>query len=160
MEQVRERILKAQPDRSNPLASPAANGTLERRLAILKDCSSGSLSEIVWQLGAPPAEKTSVETADGIEARKQFGSQARILSPTAPGVGKERKSYFASLPDQLQTVLRAQLRQSGDVSAVIETPSGFLLYVAKQKTDDVLSVAEWSLPKRGYDLWLQLNGKN
>lgn len=47
--------------------------------------------------------------------------------------GKETKFYFADLPGELQKVLRVQLRQPGDVSAVIETPGGFLLYVAKEK---------------------------
>ncbi len=51
-------------------------------------------------------------------------------------------------------MLRVQLRQPGDVSAVIETPGGFLLYVAMAKTDTALSVACLSVPKRGYEQWL------
>ena len=47
-----------------------------------------------------------------------------------------------------------QLRQAGDVSAVIETPSGFLLYVCKERTAENLAVATLSLPKRGYEEWL------
>jgi hypothetical protein len=47
-----------------------------------------------------------------------------------------------------------QLRQPGDVSAVIETPAGFLLYVCKDKTPDTLRVATLSLPKRSYEEWL------
>jgi len=58
------------------------------------------------------------------------------------------------LPDELQRVLRVQLRRPGDVSAVIETPGGFLLYVAKEETDTALSVACLSLPKRSYEQWL------
>ena len=61
---------------------------------------------------------------------------------------------FADLPGELQNVLRAQLRQAGDVSAVIETPGGFLLCVAKEKTAAALSVAMLSLPKRSYEAWL------
>jgi hypothetical protein len=37
---------------------------------------------------------------------------------------------------------------------VVETPGGFLLYVAKEKSDAVLSVAGLSLPKRSYEQWL------
>jgi hypothetical protein len=55
----------------------------------------------------------------------------------------------------LQNVLRVQLRQPGDVSAVIETPSGFLLYVAQAKTEAVLVTAGLSLPKRSYEQWLE-----
>lgn len=51
-------------------------------------------------------------------------------------------------------MLRVQLRQVGDVSAVIETPSSFLLYVAKEKTATALTVACLSLPKRSYEQWL------
>ena len=54
----------------------------------------------------------------------------------------------------MQNVLRVQLRRRGDVSAVIEMPGGFLLCVAKQKTDTVLSAAVLSLPKRSYEEWL------
>ena len=59
------------------------------------------------------------------------------------------------MPPELQRVLRVQLRQPGDVSAVIETPGGFLLYLAMEKTDAVLSVAALSLPKRSYEQWLE-----
>jgi hypothetical protein len=46
------------------------------------------------------------------------------------------------------------LRHAGDVSAIIEMPGGFLLCVAKEKTDAVLSAAVLSLPKRSYEEWL------
>jgi len=62
---------------------------------------------------------------------------------------------FEDLPDGLRHVLDAQLRRSGDVSAVIETPGGFLLYVAMERTDAVLSVAWRSSPKRSYEQWLE-----
>ena len=54
----------------------------------------------------------------------------------------------------LQQVLRAQLRRAGDVSALIETPGGFLLYVARAKTSETLSVTAFALPKRSYEAWL------
>ena len=37
---------------------------------------------------------------------------------------------------------------------MIEAPGGFLLYVAKEKTDTALTVACLSLPKRSYEQWL------
>jgi len=51
-------------------------------------------------------------------------------------------------------VLRAQLRQAGDVSAVIAMPTGFLLYLAMSRTEKALTVASLSLPKRCYEEWL------
>jgi hypothetical protein len=76
-----------------------------------------------------------------------------LSSPHADGKGA--KSYFEDLPGELQNVLRVQLRQPGDVSAAIEMPGAFLLYVAKEKTDAVLSAATLSLPKRSYEQWLE-----
>ena len=57
--------------------------------------------------------------------------------------------------DELEHVLRVQLRQAGDVSAVIETPGGFLLYLAKEKAFETLSVVSLSVPKRNYEQWLE-----
>ena len=91
---------------------------------------------------------------DEIEVQKRFGPDARVLSPPHD-FEKERTFYFEDLPRELQNVLRVQLRQPGDVSAVIETPGGFLLYVARDCTDAVLSVAGLSLPKRCYEQWLE-----
>ena len=84
-----------------------------------------------------------------LKLRQRFGPAAQILSP--PRGDRERRNYFADLPVDLQNVLRAQLRQPGDVSAVIETPGGFLLYLAREKTTEVLIAAGLSVPKRGYE---------
>jgi len=138
----------------NELLAAKTNGAdCEKLLALLKRSHSNAVTETTWQLGARPAE-TNAPTADEIEIKQRFGPNAQILSsPEAVG-NKVAKFYFEDLPGELQNVLRAQLRQPGDVSAVIETPGGFLLYVAKEKTDAVLSVAGLALPKRSYDQWL------
>ena len=140
-----------------PLAqySRATNGLVEELTAFLKSSPFGSFSEAAWQLGARPEEKPATPTADEIEIKKRFGANAQIISSPNAGLGKEQKFYFEDLPGELQKVLRAQLRQPGDVSAVIETPGGFLLYLAKEKTGAVLSVASLSIPKRSYEQWLE-----
>lgn len=125
----------------------------ERLLALLKSNHSNAVTETTWQLGARPAE-TNAPAADEIEIKKRFGPNAQLLSSPPAGNGKNQKFYFEDLAAELQNVLRVQLRQPGDVSAVIETPGGFLLYLAKEKTDAVLSVAGLSLPKRSYEQWL------
>jgi parvulin-like peptidyl-prolyl isomerase len=51
-------------------------------------------------------------------------------------------------------VIRSQLRQPGDVSAVIELDDGFALYVLEEKTAEALRVAALSVPKRNYQQWL------
>jgi hypothetical protein len=135
------------------LAAKQNGADFGKLLALLKRSHSNAVTEMTWQLGARPAE-TNAPAAEEIEIKKRFGPNAQILSSPDAG-GKEAKFYFDDLPGELQNVLRVQLRQAGDVSAVIETPGGFLLYVAKEKTDAVLSVAGLSLPKRSYEQWLE-----
>jgi hypothetical protein len=54
----------------------------------------------------------------------------------------------------LRQVLTVQLRNAGDVSAVIETPETFLLFVAVEKDAAQLSVAGLSIPKQDCDAWV------
>ncbi|MDB6108395.1 MAG: hypothetical protein JWR69_145 [Pedosphaera sp.] len=139
--------------RAQLLAARHNGAAVTNLIALLRQAHSNEVSETIWQLGARPAE-TNAPDADLLEAQKRFGPNAQILS--SPHLeGKDQKFYFADLPGELQNVLRVQLRQPGDVSAVIETPGGFLLYVAKEKTGTVLSVAGLSLPKRSYEEWLE-----
>jgi hypothetical protein len=124
-------------------------------LALLKQTGAGTVTETTWQLGARPEEKAATEAgADDAAIKQRFGSHAQLLSPPQPGADRDRTFYFADLPDELQNVLRAQLRQPGDVSAVIETPGGFLLFLAKEKTDTILSAASLSVAKRSYEEWM------
>lgn len=137
--------------RNELIAARKSGADYEKLLALLKRSHSNAVTEAAWQLAARPGE-TNVPDAD--EIKQHFGPNAQILSSPPPD-GKAAKIYFEDLPVELQTVLRVQLRQAGDVSAVIETPGGFLLYVAKEKTAASLSVAGLSLPKRSYEQWLE-----
>jgi hypothetical protein len=138
----------------NELLAAKTNGAdAEKLLALLKRSHSNAVAETTWQLAPRPTE-TNTPTADEIEIKKRFGPNAQIISPPQAGDPKQPKFYFEDLPGDLQNVLRVQLRRRGDVSAVIEMPGGFLLCVAKQKTDTVLSAAVLSLPKRSYEEWL------
>ena len=143
VEQVRAELLAAKKDGAD----------FEKLLKLLKQRHSNEVNQTTWQLAARPTAKegSSPELA---EIQKRFGPNAQLLS-SPQGGGAEQKFYFDDLPPELQNVLRAQLRQPGDVSAVIETPGGFLLYTAKDKTTETLSVAALSLPKRSYEQWLQ-----
>ena len=76
------------------------------------------------------------------------------LKDTATNVAKA----FADLPPQLHEVLAAQLRSPGDVSALIETPENFLLFVVQKKTEAALTAACLVLPKPNYDDWLLIHG--
>jgi len=144
--------LNAQPDQS--LLTSAATGELARDLVVLmKQRHSNEVTETTWQLDARPDGKRGAEHPGEREIRERFGPGAQILSAPQPRE-RDRQYYFEDLPGELQRVLRVQLRQPGDVSAVIETPGGFLLYVAKEKTDKALTTACLSIPKRSYEEWL------
>lgn len=130
------------------------NALTEKLVALLRQNHSNEVSEVTWQLGARPEEKPGAGTADEIELKKRFGANAQILSSPQAGNAKDQRVYFEDVSVELQKVLSVQLRKPGDVSAVIETPSGFLLYVAREKTSQTLAVTTLSLPKRSYEEWL------
>ena len=125
---------------------------MAKRVAILKASHSNAVTETSWQLGARGPD-TDAPAADEIEIKKRFGPDAQLLSGPRGGE-RDRQFHIEDLPGELQRVLRVQLRQPGDVSAVIETPGSFLLYVCKEKTARTLSVTMLSLPKRSYEEWL------
>ena len=138
--------------RTELLTAKTGGETTAQLLARLQHSHSKAVTDITWQLGPRPEEKPEVPAADELEIKKRFGPDATSLSPA--GADRDRKMYFDDLPAELQKVLHAQLRQAGDVSAVIETPAGFLLYLAKDKTAASLTVAALSLAKRSYEEWL------
>ena len=119
---------RSEQARNDLLSAKQSGAPYDKMLALLKRGYPGAVTETTWQFGAPPAETAG---------------------------GRDAKFYFADLPPELQDVLLAQLRAPGDVSSVIETPAAFLLYVARQRTDSVLSVASLSLRKRSYEQWLE-----
>jgi hypothetical protein len=142
----------AEQARQELLAARTNGADCEKLLALLRRSHSNTVTETTWQLGPRPAE-TNAPDPDLLAGLKRFGPNAQILStPRAPR--PDLKFYFEDLPGELQTVLRVQLRRPGDISAVIEMPGGFLLFVARERTDAALSVAGLSLPKRSYEQWL------
>jgi len=71
--------------------------------------------------------------ADAIEAKKAFGPDARVLSPSR-GAGKERKFYFAELPPRLQDILRAQLRHHPEQELQPDAANGAAKEPAEEAT--------------------------
>jgi hypothetical protein len=143
VEQVREELLAAKKN----------GAEVAKLLPLLKARHPNEVRETTGQLGARPEAKPGIPTSDETEIKKRFGPDAKLLSRPGDG-GREQTFYFDDLPAELQKVLRVQLRQPGDVSAVIETPGGFLLYLATEKAVEKLGVAILSIPKRSYEDWL------
>jgi hypothetical protein len=162
-ERVRNQLLEAagKSEGRNPKAegmpksevrSPESAVVTSNLLAVLKANPPSQITEITWQLGRRPAE-TNAPAPDEFEIKQRFGPNAQILSSPRGGE-KDRKFYFEDLPPAFQDILRVQLRQPDDVSAVIETPGGFLLYLCTARTSGTLTGAVFSLPKRSYEKWL------
>ena len=116
-------------------ARDGANG-VPRQVQSLRASHAGDFTETTWRLGQRPADASSTGQRDDTS-------------------GKLREHYFDELSRDLQNVLRAQLRAAGDVTAVIETPDGFLLFVAKEKSGAELAVASINIPKRDYEQWVE-----
>jgi len=140
------------------LTSVPTNSLVAILVTLLNAGHSNQVSETTWQLTARPAG-ADAPNPDEMEIKNRFGLDAQIISSPREAEA-DRKFYFEDMPPELQRVLRVQLRRRGDVSAVIETPGGFLLYVCKEKTGAQLSVACLSLPKRSYEQWLAEQNEN
>jgi hypothetical protein len=136
----------------NELLTAKKNGDGYAKLLALLRRGHAGVTETIWQLGAR-LPQTKAPDANVAEVQKRFGANAQILSSPS-GTEKELKFYFDELPADLQRVLQAQLRQAGDLSAVIETPNSFLLYLCKERRDESLATATLSIHKRSYEEWL------
>ena len=138
--------------RNHVLSAKASGAAPAQLVAQLQRLGSNRVMQATWRLTPRPAD--SHETpADPARIRAQSGPEASALSQPF-GADTDPQHYFDDLPEPLQEVLKAQLRQAGDISAVIETPASFLLYLAREKNDSVLIAACLALPKRGFDHWL------
>jgi len=132
-------------------------------LQTLKETKVGTVAEVTWRLGARPeatpapapvASPTPVTARSlkySLDATAQF---AQPLSPVEQPSEPPDKYYLEDLSPELRKVLRAQLQEPGDVSAVVETPNDFLLFVARDRTEKILSAAALSIPKRSFEQWL------
>ena len=179
---VVERLLRERFENDDALHAPqrrateAVRATLLAakgdRLAVMKDCKAGDVQEqVTWLLTPRPVEakdegavpnapanapvKGAASSASySVEAMVQI---AQVLSaPENPRDEKDRTLHFGDLPGELQTVLRTQLRAAGDVSAVIEGPRAFQLFLTRERTAEALTVATLTIPKRSYEEWLAL----
>jgi len=170
-EQVREKLLQHRAPRTHePVSHPRSpspqsanylgqtttdpDRLVEELAGILKGSQTGSVTEMTWQLGPRLNENMPANSPDELEVEQRFGPNARLLSRPEE-LNSSNQSHFDDLPGELQRVLRAQLRHAGDISAAIETPHGFLLYLALEKTPEQLRVLSLAVPKRSYEQWLK-----
>jgi hypothetical protein len=121
------------------------------------------LQESVWQMGERTEEASATQaatTATRVKANSAIYSNdatalvAQVLTPFGQPDDSPRVLCFADLPAELQQVLQIELNQTGAVSSIIETPAGYLIYVARAISADSLTIATLTIPRRSYEEWL------
>ncbi|MEO6739845.1 MAG: hypothetical protein ABIP20_06310 [Chthoniobacteraceae bacterium] len=158
--------LRRRFDNDDKLHTAQRSAADRARASLLAKNPVIDMREVTWQLtprptgeaskpaplstpNSPPTTASSIAYANA--ATVQIAQTLASPGHAARGV---EKHYFADLDPELQNVLRVQLQKPGDVSAVIETPAGFLVFQAREKSRETLTAATFSTPKRGYDEWL------
>jgi len=140
--------------RAQLLAARKSGADVGQLLGLMEEGRSNEVVESTWLLSPRPAPEKPVAGPDQAEVREQFGPDARVLSPADNPAGNG-KLYIEDMAPDLRRVLLLQLAKAGDVSAVIEVPSGYLLYLARGRTDARLDIACLAMRKRDFDGWLQ-----
>lgn len=141
---VVDRLLRERFARDPILHDAALEQAKQAREQLLNGHAVPGMTEVVWRLPAPVTR-----SAAGPYAVDALAEIAAPENPTTP-IGFP----FSGLPDDLQTVVRSQLRHPGDVSQIIETPTSFLLLTAKSITETAVVVASLTIPKLGFEEWL------
>jgi 23S rRNA U2552 (ribose-2'-O)-methylase RlmE/FtsJ len=164
---VVERTLRARFEDDDKLHAPQRHEAEQARESLLAKKPVGGMHDVTWQLTPRPADgnpdlrspisNLPASSTKGVAKSDAYSVEATVqlaqtLSP--PPAERDRKLYFDDVDPELQKVLRVQLQKPGDVSAVIETPGGFLLFLGKERTAEALSAASFSIPKRSYEEWL------
>lgn len=161
---VVERTLRAHFENDDTVHAPQRRIAESARLRVVSDKAAKDWSQVTWKLSPRPADdapapppaapsSTTATNSGGLYRNEATAQIAQVLSPPEQSQA-DKDHYFADLPAELQNVLRVQLRQPGDVSAIIETSSAFQCYLARERTAEILSVAVLTVPKRTCAEWL------
>ncbi|MBC8097301.1 MAG: hypothetical protein H7Y43_15965 [Akkermansiaceae bacterium] len=138
---------KAERLRIELLKARQAKATTKQLKELLR--SAGKVSDQTWHFeGEPPGP---VATTTAIQSSNYSGSGTARFGAVEPS---DESIPFAELHPELQTLLKAQLQKPGDLSAVVETDDGFLLFLTRERTARILHVTSLYIPKQNYELWL------
>ena len=160
-----ERELRRRFDSDDKLHAPQRREAELARESLLAKNPVQDMREVTWLLTPRPAEdKPATPAAPTTPTKANAKSSAytneataqlsQAINPPDKSTAGKQKLYFEDLDPELQKVLRVQLEKPGDVSAVIEMPGGFLVFLAKEKSAETLSAASVSISKRSYEEWL------
>ncbi|MEI8039644.1 MAG: hypothetical protein WCJ14_14765 [Verrucomicrobiota bacterium] len=162
---VVERLLRARFENDDTLHAPQRREAEAARAALMAGKPLEKLDEVTWQLGPRPEAEvpaaapvapiaTKASAASAAYSNEATTQLAQPLAPPAAAPDQERRHFLGDLPAELQRLLKLQLKQAGDVSAVIESPNGFTVFRCVARDAATLQTAAFSLPKRDYDAWL------
>lgn len=163
---VVERLLRQRFENDDTLHAPQRAAADQARQDLRAQRAVEGMHDSTWLLTPRPAEDTApapstlppsttgFQPSTSASYSNQATAQAAqvLAGGPEPVGGKER--YFEDLDSELQNVLRVQLQKPGDVSAVIETPTAFLVFQAKEKSAAALTASCLTVPKHNYDDWL------
>ncbi len=158
-----ERELRRRFDNDDELHASRRKEAEQARERLLAGMRVEGMHETAWELTPRPEGDPAAATTPPPQTSGKAGSSLYSLEATAqvaqrlspPPGDNDRKFYFEDLDPQLRRVLGAQLRQAGDVSAVIEIPNGFLVFTAKEIAPERLTAASLAIPKQSYETWLE-----
>lgn len=166
-----ERELRRRFDNDDKLHASQRHEADQARASLVAKQSVSHLSDVTWQLSPRPADETSdvrnpktnisapppqtkIVATSGAYSVEATAQLSHVITSPGPAAPAKEKSYFEDLDSELQKVLRVQMQNPGNVSAVIETPGCFLVFQAKEKTAETLACIVLTIPKRSYDEWL------
>lgn len=136
------------------------------RAALLAKEKVAEMHEATWLLSPRPEETAEANPTAGqtlpteVKAKSALytvEATAQIAQVLGAPAERDETMYFEDIDPELGRVLKAQLLEAGDTSAVIETNSGFLVFQAKEITDEIMTVVSKNIPKRSYEEWLRSN---
>jgi hypothetical protein len=163
-----ERELRRRFDSDDKLHAVQRREAEQDRESLLAKRPVKDMHDVTWQLtprpagdkpatAAAPTTPTTPTQASSKSSTYTNEATAQLAQPLTPpdksAPGKD-KLYFEDLDPELRKVLQVQLQKPGDVSAVIEMPGGFLVFLAKEKNADSLAAASLNIPKRSFEEWL------
>jgi hypothetical protein len=160
-----ERELRQRFDNDDTLHAPQRREAELARQNLLSKKPVKDMRDVTWHLTprpaedkpAPPAAQTTPTKATAKSSAYTNEATAQLsqtINPPDKSTPGREKLYFEDLDPELQKVLSVQLQKPGDVSAVVEMPGGFLVFLAKEKSAASLSAASVTIPKRSYEEWL------
>lgn len=139
-EQLHKQLLATRPGEAEP-------GRLRELVPV-----GATVTETTWRLDAPLGKPNGAAPAKASAASEDYRADA--TAQWAVNGTSEKAASLSELRPELQALLRAQLQRPGDVSAVVETDVDFVVFVARDKTEQLLRTAAVHLPKETYESWL------